>query len=63
MKQLPTLKHRVSVKRDIMKIQENKNRFYITIPKDIVKVKRWKKGLEVAVVMDSDGSVRIKEVV
>ena len=45
----------------MVKLQENKNRWFITIPKEIVEFKKWEKGQELLVVMDFENNVQIKE--
>jgi hypothetical protein len=46
----------------MVRLQENKNRWFITIPKEIVKFKKWKKFQELIIIMDFDGNVQIREV-
>lgn len=46
----------------MVKLQENKNRWFITIPKEIVKFKRWVKGQELVVALDSNDDIVIKDV-
>jgi bifunctional DNA-binding transcriptional regulator/antitoxin component of YhaV-PrlF toxin-antitoxin module len=36
----------------MVKLQENKNRFFITIPKEFVKYMKWNKGQEILVTLD-----------
>jgi hypothetical protein len=45
----------------MVKLQENKHRWFITMPKEIVEFKKWKKGQELLVVMDFDNNVQVKE--
>ncbi len=45
-----------------MKIQDNKGQYKVTIPKDIVKLKGWKQGSHVIIVVDKEGNVLIKEI-
>jgi len=45
----------------MVKLQENKNRWFITIPKEIVEFKKWEKGQELLVVMDFENNVQIKK--
>ena len=45
-----------------MKIQENKDRFFVSIPKVMIKKKGWKKGQEVCASFDQDGNIVIMEV-
>lgn len=44
------------------KLQEHKNRYFITIPKEYVKDKGWKKGQELLLGFDYEGRIVIKEV-
>jgi len=46
----------------MVRLQENKHRWFITIPKEIVQFKKWKKFQELLLVMDYEGNVQIKEV-
>jgi len=45
-----------------MKLQNNKGQFKITIPKYLAKMKGWKQGTELAIVMDVEGNLIIKEI-
>ncbi|MBW2981879.1 AbrB/MazE/SpoVT family DNA-binding domain-containing protein [Candidatus Woesearchaeota archaeon] len=45
-----------------MKLQDNKGQYKLTIPKDLAKVKGWKQGTELAVVMNQEGDLVIKEI-
>ena len=45
-----------------MKLQDNKGQYKLTIPKDLAKVKGWKQGTELVVVMNSEGDLVIKEI-
>jgi len=45
-----------------MKLQNNKGQYKLTIPKDLAKVKGWKQGTELAVVMNHEGDLIIKEI-
>jgi carbohydrate-selective porin OprB len=45
-----------------MKIQDNKGQFKLTIPRDLVKIKGWKQGTEVIIVMNETGDLIIKEI-
>lgn len=45
-----------------MKLQNNNGQFRITLPKDIVKSKKWKQGTELIVVMNEKGNLVLKEV-
>jgi antitoxin component of MazEF toxin-antitoxin module len=45
-----------------MKLQNNKGQFRLTLPKDLIKIKGWKQGTEVAVFMDTEGNLIIKEI-
>lgn len=45
-----------------MKLQDNKGQFKLTIPRDLVKVKGWKQGTELVVVMTAEGDLIIKEI-
>ena len=44
-----------------MKIQDNKGQYRLTIPRDIAKLKGWKQGTEVVLILDKDGNVHIVE--
>ena len=45
-----------------MKIQDNKGQYKVTIPKDIAKLKGWKQGTEVVIILDSEGNVLVKQI-
>ena len=45
----------------MMKLCENKGRFSITIPKDIIIKKGWKKGTNVLVNFNERGNVELEE--
>jgi len=47
---------------NMVKLQENKNRWFVTIPKEYVKLKKWKKGQELALGFDHNGNIVIKEI-
>ncbi|MBD3249057.1 hypothetical protein GF336_03355 [Candidatus Woesearchaeota archaeon] len=44
-----------------MKLQNNKGQFKLTLPKDIVKSKKWKQGTELLITMNEKGEIVIKE--
>ena len=46
----------------MVNIQNNSGQYRITLPKDLARLKNWKKGTEVILVQDSSGSVIIKEI-
>ena len=46
----------------MVKLQEFKNRFFVTIPKEYVKSKGWVKGQELVLGFDHNGNIVIKEV-
>ncbi len=46
----------------MVKLQEVKNRYSITIPKQYVKLKKWEKGQELVVGFDHNGDIVIKEI-
>ena len=45
----------------MVKLIETTGRFNVTIPKDIIKKKRWKKGQELFVTLNKEGNVEIME--
>jgi bifunctional DNA-binding transcriptional regulator/antitoxin component of YhaV-PrlF toxin-antitoxin module len=45
-----------------MKIQDNSGQFRLTIPKGIAKMKGWKQGTEIVIVMNEEGDIILKEV-
>jgi hypothetical protein len=45
-----------------MKVQESRGRFWITIPKTKIKIKKWSKGQEVDWSFDRDGNLVLQEV-
>ena len=47
----------------MVKIQENKQRFFVTIPKNIIILKGWKKGQELCFNIAKDGNVGLIEVI
>ena len=44
-----------------MKLQEFEGRYSVTIPKEIVKLKRWNKGTKLILVLDRTGALLIVE--
>jgi len=46
----------------MVKIQESNGRFWITIPKTKMKIKKWKKGQELDISFDKDGNLVLREV-
>jgi len=46
----------------MVKLQESKNHYSITIPKQFVKAKGWEKGQELPVNLNDKGNIEIKEV-
>ena len=45
----------------MVKLQESKKQLRITIPKDISIIKNWKKGTEVFFIINSDGTISLKD--
>ena len=45
----------------MVKLQENKNRWFITLPKEYVKKKKWKKGTELLVSFNERGNIEIMD--
>lgn len=45
-----------------LKVQEVKGRYSIGIPKDIIKAKKWTKGIELLLVFNERGNVELKEI-
>lgn len=45
----------------MVKLQESKNRFSITIPKEYVKMKGWGKGQDLVLGFDQNGDIVVKE--
>lgn len=43
------------------KLQETKDRYFITIPKDLVTKKKWKKGQELLFTWNERGNIEIHE--
>jgi len=43
-------------------LQEMKGRFFLTIPKEYVKLKKWHKGTEVVFGFDQNGDLVLKEI-
>ena len=46
----------------MVKLQEVKGRFLLSIPKDLVKWKKWIKGQELAIGFNERGNLEISEV-
>ena len=46
----------------MVKIQEGKSQHWITIPKNLMKMKKWKKGTELIWNINRDGYLEIREV-
>ena len=45
-----------------VKIQDNKGQYKVTIPKDIAKLKGWKQGTHVVIILDAEGNVLVREI-
>jgi len=45
-----------------MKLQDNKGQYKLTIPRDLAKIKGWKQGTELLVVMNPEGDIVLKEI-
>ena len=45
----------------MVKIQEQNGQFFVTLPKEIVKFKNWKKGQNLLITQDRSGVVMIVE--
>jgi len=45
-----------------VKLQENKNIFFITVPKDYIRLKKWKKRQNLVFTVNQDGDLILKEV-
>ena len=46
----------------MVKLQEVNGQFFITVPKEYVKEKRWIKGQELVLGFDQNGNIIIKEI-
>lgn len=46
----------------MVRLQEQKGRFFVTIPKEYIKDKKWKKGDTLVVGYDDKGRITIKRV-
>lgn len=44
------------------KLQEAKGRYYITIPLEIIKLKKWHKGQDLALGFNQDGDILIRPI-
>jgi antitoxin component of MazEF toxin-antitoxin module len=47
---------------NMVRLQEHKNRWFITIPRDVVVMKKWKKGQDLYVSIDNNNQVVIRQV-
>lgn len=45
-----------------MKLQDNKGQYKLTIPRDLAKIKGWKQGTEILIVMNAEGDIVLKEI-
>jgi len=45
-----------------MKVQESNGRFWVSIPKTKILIKKWEKGQEVDWPFDKDGNLVLREV-
>jgi len=45
----------------MVKLQETKDRYFITFPKQLVEAKGWKKGQVLIIGFDQNGDIIIKE--
>ncbi len=45
----------------MVKLQESKNRFFVTVPKQFVKLVGWKRGQELAIYPTGEKELVIKE--
>ena len=46
----------------MVKLQEYKGRYFLIIPKVLVKSKKWIKGVEFAPAFNEDGDIVLKEI-
>jgi len=46
----------------MVKLQNNKGQFKLTIPKDIIKLTGWKGGTEIVLIQNQDGNLILKEI-
>ena len=46
----------------MVKLQESDGRFFITIPKEYVKEKGWKKGQVIVIGFDVNGNLILKDI-
>jgi bifunctional DNA-binding transcriptional regulator/antitoxin component of YhaV-PrlF toxin-antitoxin module len=45
----------------MVKIQESSGRYSITIPADLIKKKKWRKGKELIIILNNKGNLEILE--
>lgn len=45
----------------MVKLQEVKGQYFITIPREYVDYKNWKKGMEIVIGFDVNGDIILKE--
>lgn len=45
-----------------MKLQESKNRWFVSIPAEIIRKKKWSKGEELIVSFNERGNVEVTDV-
>lgn len=46
----------------MVKLQETKGRYFLSVPKEYVKLKKWKKGTELVFGFDHQGRIIIEEI-
>ena len=46
----------------MVKLQEVRRKFSITIPHEIIKLKKWRKGQEIVLGFDHEGNIILKEI-
>lgn len=45
----------------MVRVQDNEGQLKITIPKDIARLMKWKKGIELVFIQDSSGNLLLRE--
>jgi len=45
----------------MVKLQEGKGRFFVTIPKEYIKKKKWVKGIDLLVSFNERGNIEITD--
>jgi hypothetical protein len=43
-------------------LQQGKSQFFVTIPKDLIQAKKWKKGQKLLLIFNERGNIEMREI-